>query len=137
MKHKRGKQEQLRRKLLGALGAALVVTLALAIWGDVYSRKGAILPGGGQQVPLPGSIPVPVTNPAEQIPPYFDSAEAAMPFPALLSPELFSNYPLVARAYEVAAEIAGVIAQQPCYCHCEKFGHRSLLDCYSSQHGAG
>jgi hypothetical protein len=137
MKHKKGKQPRPRKTLLGVLGLALVVALALAIWGDVSSRKGSTLSGGGQPVSQPESNPAPVAAPAAQIPPYFDSAEAAMPFPTLLSPELFRNHALVTRAYEIAAQITGVLAQQPCYCHCDKFGHRSLLDCYSSQHGAG
>ncbi len=73
---------------------------------------------------------------AASTPPYFDSADAARPFPRLLPASYFRN-PLVARAYKAAAEIPGVAAQQPCYCHCDKFGHRSLLDCYASDHGAG
>jgi hypothetical protein len=30
-----------------------------------------------------------------------------------------------------------VLAQQPCYCYCDGYGHGSLLDCYASYHGAG
>jgi len=52
--------------------------------------------------------------------------------------ERYQGYPAVQRAYRIANEIPGVIAQQPCYCWCEgKFRHRSLLDCYTSDHGAG
>jgi hypothetical protein len=50
---------------------------------------------------------------------------------------VFRDYPAVARAYQIASQIPGVIAQQPCFCYCDKFGHRSLLDCYASDHGAG
>ncbi len=71
-----------------------------------------------------------------EVPPYHESAAAARPFPRLVPAAYFRN-PIVARAYEVAAEIPEVIAQQPCYCKCDKFGHRSLLDCYASDHGAG
>ncbi len=71
------------------------------------------------------------------VPPYHESAAAAKPFPNLLPAAYFRNYPLVARAYQIASEIPEVIAQQPCYCYCDKFGHRSLLDCYASDHGAG
>lgn len=70
------------------------------------------------------------------VPPYHES-EAAKPFPALVPASTFRDYPLVMRAYRIASQIPGVIAQQPCYCHCDKFGHRSLLDCYASDHGAG
>jgi hypothetical protein len=76
------------------------------------------------------------TIPTASLPPYFESAEAAQPLPATLSPERFGN-PVVRHAYRVAKGIPPVVAQQPCYCHCDKFGHRSLLDCFASDHGAG
>ena len=70
-------------------------------------------------------------------PPFYNNAEAAKPFPRLLPPSRFRGYPPVASAYQIAAYIPGILAQQPCYCHCESFGHRSLLDCYASDHAAG
>ncbi len=72
----------------------------------------------------------------ERIPPFYESEAAAKPFPVTLPAAYFRNR-LVARAYRVAQEIPGVLAQQPCYCYCEKFGHHSLLDCFASDHGAG
>jgi len=82
--------------------------------------------------------PAPATGAAgpTRIPPYFESAEAAKPFPKLLPAAYFLRSPLVASAYRLASEIPGVIAQQPCYCYCDKYNHRSLLDCYASDHGA-
>lgn len=71
-------------------------------------------------------------------PPYHKSAEEAKPFPTLVPASRFSNRPVVARAYQMASEIPGVMAQQPCYCNCDKVhGHTSLLDCYASDHTAG
>ncbi len=70
-------------------------------------------------------------------PPFYKSAEAAKPFPRLVQPSRFRGYAPVASAYQIAANIAGILAQQPCYCHCDRFGHRSLLDCYASDHAAG
>jgi hypothetical protein len=49
----------------------------------------------------------------------------------------FRGYPPVERAYQVAARIPEVLAEQPCYCWCDKFGHGSLLDCFATDHGAG
>ncbi len=72
----------------------------------------------------------------ERVPPYFPSLEAARPFPALLPAADFSGNPAAQRGYAVAARIPGVLAQQPCYCHCDRMGHRSLLDCYASEHAA-
>jgi Protein of unknown function with PCYCGC motif len=71
-------------------------------------------------------------------PPYHKSAQDAKPLPALLPASQFSDRPLVAKAYEIAHQIPLVLAQQPCYCHCDKaFGHTSLLDCFTSTHTAG
>jgi hypothetical protein len=39
-------------------------------------------------------------------------------------------------AYELAAKIESVIYQQPCYCYCERMGHKSLHSCYEDTHGA-
>ena len=72
----------------------------------------------------------------ETIPSYFASAEAAQPYPATLPPSQFPH-PIIARAYQVAREIPGTLAQQPCYCFCYKTaGHRGLLDCYADLHGS-
>lgn len=78
----------------------------------------------------------PAPAPVEKIPPFFESQDAAKPLALTLSPASF-NSPRVARAYRAAREIPEVLAQQPCYCHCDKFGHRGLLDCYRNDHGAG
>lgn len=69
-----------------------------------------------------------------QVPPFYESAEAAKPFPVTLSPALFKDKPDVAPAYSVAQTNPGLLAQQPCYCWCNKRGHRSLLDCFASRH---
>jgi len=46
------------------------------------------------------------------------------------------KYPYQGHAYELAAKIPGVISQLPCYCYCERIGHKSLHTCYESDHGA-
>ncbi len=43
--------------------------------------------------------------------------------------EMFSN-PYQVHAYELAAKIPGVLNQLPCYCYCERIGHKSLHTCY-------
>jgi len=41
-------------------------------------------------------------------------------------------------AYEVAKEHPELLAQVDCYCGCEQHeGHKSLLDCFRTSHGAG
>ena len=39
-------------------------------------------------------------------------------------------------AYELAAKIPNVIHQQPCYCYCDRMGHKSLHTCFEGTHGA-
>jgi len=74
----------------------------------------------------------------QPVPAYHKSAKDAEPLPRLLPPSDFRDRPLVARAYQIASEIPKVLAQQPCYCRCDRaFGHTSLLDCYTSSHTAG
>ena len=68
--------------------------------------------------------------------PFFESAEAAQPYPETLSPSRFGKGH-TARAYQAAKDIPGVLAQQPCYCFCTSEGHKSLLDCFTSNHAAG
>ncbi|MFB3154453.1 MAG: hypothetical protein ACE10I_08275 [Candidatus Acidiferrales bacterium] len=84
-----------------------------------------------------GASPAARARTTPPTPPYHRSAAAARPLPRTLPPEYFRRSPLVARAYQIAGEIPTVIAQQPCYCRCDRLGHRSLLDCYASDHGAG
>jgi hypothetical protein len=76
-------------------------------------------------------------KPARPLPPYHESAEAAKPFPQLMPVERYRDYPVLSRAYAVAHRIPDVLAQQPCFCYCDRFGHGSLLDCWASDHGAG
>ncbi len=41
------------------------------------------------------------------------------------------------QAYQIAKDIPGVLAQMPCFCDCDVFGHENLLDCFIDQHAAG
>ncbi|MBS3919941.1 MAG: hypothetical protein KG012_13760 [Deltaproteobacteria bacterium] len=41
------------------------------------------------------------------------------------------------QAYQIAKDIPEVLAQVPCFCDCDVFGHENLLDCFIDQHGAG
>jgi len=55
--------------------------------------------------------------------------------PRTLDPDLFKGK--AKRAYQIAKEIPHVLAQIPCFCECEAFGHENLLDCFIDRHGAG
>jgi hypothetical protein len=59
--------------------------------------------------------------------------------PILGRDQLWGNnaqYPYQAHAYELAAKIQKVIYQQPCYCYCDRMGHKSLHSCFEGTHGA-
>src|SRR5882762_626756 len=78
------------------------------------------------------TTPKPETG-AAAVPVYYDRAEDAMPFPATLEPATFKRAD-VRKAYQTAKEVPGVLVQQPCYCYCQRQGHRSLLDCFKTDH---
>jgi len=85
----------------------------------------------------PQAMPAPAAQTAAaNLPPFHPTASAGRPYPKTLPPEMFTM-PAVAQAYRIAQRIPEVLAQQPCYCWCDKFGHGSLLDCYATDHGAG
>lgn len=69
------------------------------------------------------------------VPAYNKSLDEARPLPATLDPVTFKG-PSVVRSYEAAKRIPEVLAQQPCYCRCDRHGHRSLLDCFRTNHAA-
>ena len=116
--------------------AALAVTIVVTLYFAGRNAK--------QSEPAPAPAPVaqqpvaqqPTAVPETRVPPFHPSAEAARPLPKILPPEQFS-IPVVARAYRVAQRIPEVLAQQPCYCWCDKYGHGSLVDCFATEHGAG
>jgi len=58
--------------------------------------------------------------------------------PILSADELPAGFqnPYQKRAYEVAATIPDVLNQMPCYCYCERIGHKSLHTCFETPHGA-
>jgi hypothetical protein len=80
-----------------------------------------------QQAPAAPAEPVPAFHPQ---PPSGD-------LPPTMEPSIYSDK-LIFNAYVVAGRAKKVLYQQPCYCHCDRSsGHGSLLDCFTSRHGAG
>lgn len=60
--------------------------------------------------------------------------------PAILSRDQLwgenSQFPYQTHAYELATKIEPVLYQQPCYCYCDRMGHKSLHTCFEGTHGA-
>jgi len=56
--------------------------------------------------------------------------------PPVLDAERFRGKSQSYVAYRLAAQIPGLLYQQPCLCACGKErGHKSLLDCFTGPHG--
>jgi hypothetical protein len=52
--------------------------------------------------------------------------------------ERYASAPAISSTYTMAAAIPNVLDGLFCYCDCAaNFGHRSLLTCFESDHGAG
>lgn len=131
---------------------AILILLGVVVGAGIFLSRRTDQPpapasvgGTATQQPTPAAAEPVTTQPAPQaateatepVPPYLSAAEAAGKLPRALSAAEYKEYPIVARAYRIAARIPTVLAQQPCYCHCDKFGHGDLLDCFASDHGAG
>lgn len=64
------------------------------------------------------------------------SATRSAALPATLPPDMFTG--TVRQAYQVAADMPGVLAELNCHCGCDRSqGHRNLLDCFSDTHAVG
>lgn len=114
--------------------AVLIVSFVGLLYWASRGEKSRVEPGtsaGSQQEKTSGA------QNESSVPPYYKTADAARPFPSLVPAAYYRSTPLAAKAYQIASEIPEVLAQQPCYCYCDRYGHRSLLDCYASDHGAG
>jgi len=135
---KKSKAVKQNRRSRNILLAALGLSVVGGLYWAVRDQKATVVPSSPVGPPPPSANqPLPNAEDVARVPPYHESAEAARPFPALLPAAYFPNTPLAARAYQFASEIPEVLVQQPCYCYCDRYGHKSLLDCYASDHGAG
>ena len=76
----------------------------------------------------------------EQVPAYNSAPAKGTKLPPILSADQLwaenAQYPYQTHAYELAAKIPTVLHQQPCYCYCDRIGHKSLHSCFESTHGS-
>ena len=138
---KQSKQQPVKKNSNTWIVPAVMAVFVAGIiyWGMNQSDAPAPQPSASAPASVPAAGPVASMVPevtGGPIPSYFASAEAAQPYPTTLPPEQFPN-PVIQHAYRVAKLIPGVLAQEPCYCHCDQTaGHRGLLDCYADLHGS-
>jgi hypothetical protein len=77
-----------------------------------------------------------MSGPADQGIPSYHAYALKPPTPATMDPKMFPDA-LNRNVYALVAKIKPVLYQQPCYCYCDRsVGHKSLLDCYASEHGS-
>ncbi|MGH9481069.1 MAG: CYCXC family (seleno)protein [Terriglobales bacterium] len=109
-----------RHAMLSILSVLLVGTAALA---QAAPAK-----------PAPAAVEAPVIH-AVGVPAYHNELPKGA-LPEALPPSQFRD-PRVQAAYTMAAQVRGVLYQQPCYCHCDQeVGHHSLLDCFAGDHAS-
>ncbi len=118
-----------RGKIL-AMGAALSLTLAGAGMAQLPAQTLVDVNSGASQMQME------MSGPADQGVPSYHAYALKPPIPATMDPKLFPDA-LNRNVYALAAKIKPVLYQQPCYCYCDRnAGHKSLLDCYASEHGS-
>ena len=93
--------------------AVLALVVALAV---IAVAQGDHVPAYNSQPPLPGEL-LPILPADQRVGENF-------------------RFPYQVHAYELASKVPGVISQLPCYCYCERIGHKSLHTCFESDHGA-
>lgn len=129
-----------RNLILLVLGITVLAALIAANWPrrpteTATGPPATVAPSAGSAAPAEATQAEAAPS-AERIPHFHARLEDALPLPKILPASQF-RIPVVARAYRIAAQIPEVLAQQPCYCWCDKIGHGSLVDCFATEHGAG
>ena len=124
------------KKIVLALVLLLVAMLVIGLWSNDET------PVAGQsariaQSPPPtpqGQIHMHEFAAKGRIPAYYTTAPDSTTLQPTLSPELFTGNTKL--AYRAAKEIPEILAQLPCYCHCDRgHNHKSLHSCFESEHG--
>jgi Protein of unknown function with PCYCGC motif len=117
-------KEQKYKQVVGRLIIVLaIISAIITLWlrHTLTPRRHTALAGVEQlqqDVPAYGREPVPSVLPATLSPEQFDKKE-------------------VKEAYAIAGQLKKVLYGLPCYCRCDRSqGHRHLLDCFTSYHGA-
>ncbi len=116
--------------ILGLLG--VVAAAAFLLRQDPVGGKGPKhKPLAQQAVPTEQQSP----HLAAQIPAHFATAPSIDSLAITLPPEKFVGK--AREAYQAVREIPQIIAQLPCYCHCDRsLGHKSLHSCFEDDHAA-
>ena len=103
----------------------VVVAAVLAVGGFAYMRQGPATP---EQPIASASRPVtPAVVPAANMKPHKQAVLPPLQFPGYAPPRPAD---VVRAAYTFAAEHPEVLSYVPCFCGCERSGHRGNHDCF-------
>ncbi len=112
--------------------AAIALSLTIVGAGMAQLRPAMLVPVHAADAQMQMNT----SGPADQGIPSYHAYALKPPVPATLDPQQFPD-PLNRNVYGLAAKIKPVLYQQPCYCYCDRsVGHKSLLDCFASEHGS-
>ena len=109
----------LKRGLM--LGMVALATVAVSAPWVISAEQGV------EETRVPAYHPRHLRQPGERLP------------PILGKDQLWGEndqFPFQSHAYELAAKIQPVLYQLPCYCYCDRMGHKSLHSCFEDTHGA-
>ena len=124
------------RKILAVLIAAIVAMIVVVYWStDSQPVATSTAPATrGSSQPSQSQIHMHEFAATGRVPAYYETAPDVRTLPLTLSPEIFTGNKRL--AYQAAKEIPQILAQLPCYCHCDRSeSHKSLHSCFESEHG--
>lgn len=109
----------------------MIVVIAIAAIGVFLTKKRQPSPVDAKPAQTAQSQTSTVMS-ESRIPAHYELAPAAEQLGAVLPATRFTR-----AAYEAAKEIPTLLAQMPCYCHCDRgMGHKSLHSCFEDEHAA-
>lgn len=125
----------MRKFLLGLVFVVVAVPGLASCSGDQQTTP-------NKSTPVANSSPQPTHEHLQKdeyavrgrVPAYYVTPPGLGMLQPTLSPELFTGNQRL--AYQAAKDIPQILAQLPCYCHCDRSqGHKSLHSCFESEHG--
>jgi Protein of unknown function with PCYCGC motif len=116
-------------------GILLVAGLALALINsqerESKSTQSTVSTGPTRQPSMPAQL----SPTAAKIPAHYETAPPLGNMVVTLDPEKFRGK--AREAYRAVKDAPQLIAQMPCYCHCDRgMGHKSLYSCFEDDHAA-
>lgn len=115
-----------RRVVIAVVAAVLIVAALVALTRPKQAQR-VVREEARKQVPQASA--------AASVPAHYETAPERGSLAPTLPPEKFAG--VTREAYRAVREMPELIAQMPCYCHCdESFGHKSLQSCFIDDHAA-